>query len=160
MLQYAALAEFHEQLQQCLMASESRAKEAGLRLPEYQVMLAIKANAGGNAATLASLTAWLQFDRATVVELVDGLVRRGFVKRERDAADRRRVLISLTPTGEQWLEPLAHDVMRNLTTNGMKLFKALRVMLANAAAVAAHPPAPARAELDLQAWRAAAPPVI
>ena len=38
-------------------------------------------------------------------------MRRGFLNRERDASDRRRVLISLTPAGERWLASLSDGVL-------------------------------------------------
>jgi hypothetical protein len=69
------------------------------------------------------------------------------------------VIISLTAAGEQWLAPVATDVMRSLSTEGVRLFRALRVMMAHATTEAA-PPRPIGAGLDVEAWRTQAPPVV
>ena len=42
------------------------------------------------------------------MEIVDELVRQGFVARDRDPHDRRRFLISLTSTGAEWIEAYRH----------------------------------------------------
>ena len=160
-LDYLALAEFQDQLTRVVAAGESRMKQAGLRQPEYQVLLAIKAHADQDPPTLGTLAKWLQTDRNSLVEPIEGLVRRGFIDRRRDTADRRRVLISLTPAGEQWLQPLAEDLLRDLTTRGLGLLRALRAALTQAAAtVGRSQGAAVRSDLETIAWRAAAPPTI
>ncbi|MGH2796147.1 MAG: MarR family winged helix-turn-helix transcriptional regulator [Thermoleophilaceae bacterium] len=40
----------------------------------------------------------------TMTELVEGLVRVGFVRRQEDRSDRRAVLVALTPTGRREVE--------------------------------------------------------
>jgi DNA-binding MarR family transcriptional regulator len=156
---YAALADFNDRLQQCVTASESRAKQVGLRLQEYQVLLVVKA-CEGKAPSVGALADRMQIDRGQLLELVEGLSRRGFVRRERDASDRRRVLISLTAEGDRWLASLAEDVLGSLSKNGITLFRALRTVLAHASGNAPRPSSPAQADLDLQAWRTAAPTAI
>jgi len=44
---------------------------------------------------------WTGTRPSTVSELIDGLVRRGFVRRSRDPNDRRVVILSLTPKGRR-----------------------------------------------------------
>ena len=46
----------------------------------------------------------LGVDRTTMVELVDGLERKGFVERRPDPGDRRRNLVHLTPAGRHALD--------------------------------------------------------
>ena len=66
----------------------------------------------------------------------------------------RRFLISLTPTGEQWLTPLAKDVLRGLVDSGPDLLRTVRLVLSHAAAnVARTQPAP-RADIRDFAWQA------
>jgi DNA-binding MarR family transcriptional regulator len=53
-------------------------------------------------------------DQTTVTRLLDSLVRKGFVRREQDTADRRVVLIRLTESGRQLesrLVPAALELM-------------------------------------------------
>jgi DNA-binding MarR family transcriptional regulator len=153
---YAALAEFHGQLHRCLMTTESRASELGLQLAEYQALLAVKAYGDADAPTLGALAARLQSDRGSVGKLLDNLVDRGFVLRERDKADRRRVLISLTPAGDRWLASLSGDVLGDIAKSGLTLFRALRVVMTHTTTSTAPPPAPDQ-DLEVQAWRPMAP---
>lgn len=55
---------------------------------------------------------------AATTSLLDRLERRGFVQRERDTVDRRKVLVRMTPEGEQIVGglygPLATDGSRGL----------------------------------------------
>ena len=55
---------------------------------------------------------------AATTSLLDRLERRGFVQRERDTVDRRKVLVRMTPEGEQVVGglygPLATDGSRGL----------------------------------------------
>jgi DNA-binding MarR family transcriptional regulator len=159
-LDYVALSEFHDQLTRLVAAGEARMRQAGLRQAEYQLLLTIKAHAGEDPPTLGVLAKWLRIDRNSLMEPIDGLVRRGFIDRRRDTADRRRVLISLTPAGEQWLRPLAEDLLADLTRRGPALFRALRALLLQASANAARPQTPARSDLDTMAWRTSAPQAI
>ena len=50
-----------------------------------------------------ALAEWLALSPPSVSAHVDALVRRGFVTRERDEDDRRRVQLTVTPQGEQAL---------------------------------------------------------
>lgn len=156
---YAALAEFHGLLHRCLTTTEAKAWEAGLQLPEYQVLLAVKAYGEGDAPTPGALAERLQSDRGTVGKLLDSLVKRGFLHRERDTSDRRRVLISLTPAGEQWLASLSGDVLNDLSKSGMTLFRALRVVLTHTVNLPSQP-VPVNNDLEIQAWRPMSPATI
>ncbi|MDP2873202.1 MAG: MarR family winged helix-turn-helix transcriptional regulator, partial [Bacillota bacterium] len=51
--------------------------------------------------TLSSLAAGLGLDLSSVSRGVDGLVRDGYLRRVRHPTDRRYILISLTPQGQQ-----------------------------------------------------------
>jgi DNA-binding MarR family transcriptional regulator len=64
--------------------------------------------------TSAELTERTIRDRTTVTRLLDGLVRKGLVRRGADARDRRRVVVSLTRHGrdlEAALVPVAVGLM-------------------------------------------------
>ncbi len=52
-------------------------------------------------------------DAATIKGVVDRLTRRGLLTAEPDAADARRLLVTLTAEGAEWvrrLAPLAHAI--------------------------------------------------
>jgi DNA-binding MarR family transcriptional regulator len=57
---------------------------------------------------------------AATTSLLDRLERRGFVQRERDTVDRRKVLVRMTPDGQQLIGgmygPLADDGSQGLAT--------------------------------------------
>src|SRR2546430_2258304 len=99
-MDYAALAAFHDQLHRTMASTISHTREAGLQPEAFLLMVALRRQPEGSATTVVQLSALLHANRSDVVELVEGLVRRGFVARTRDRSDRRRFLISLTPAGE------------------------------------------------------------
>jgi DNA-binding MarR family transcriptional regulator len=51
--------------------------------------------------TVGEAAAHLDRAQSVVSEIVDGLVRKGLLERERDPADRRRTLVWLTPAGHE-----------------------------------------------------------
>src|SRR5204863_169594 len=111
---YTALALFQEQLQRAIESTAARTRQAGLEPLTFMLLLALRRQPAGTPATINELAAALRWNRGELVELLDNVVRRGFVARTRDRNDRRRFLISLTPAGEQWLTPLAKEVLHEL----------------------------------------------
>lgn len=152
--QYSALATFHNKLDHLVEATDQCTREAGVRRTKFRLLMAIKRQPTGAPATIGSLAEAMNLDRSAVVELLDELIRQGFVSRQKDPDDRRRILISLTPTGEEWLAPLVDAALRELATAGPELLHALRVALAHAAAHVARPRPQARADVADFAWRA------
>jgi DNA-binding MarR family transcriptional regulator len=152
--EYTALAAFHNELQRTIESTRTRTRQAGLQPLTFMLLLALRRQPPGIPATIVQLVDALGWNRSEVVELVDDLVRRGFVARTRDKADRRRFLISLTPAGEQWLTPLAKDVLRELVVSGPDLLRTVRAVVSHAAENAARAQPPARADISDFAWRA------
>jgi DNA-binding MarR family transcriptional regulator len=72
--------------------------ELGLTYPQYLVMLALWEREG---ATVSELGEQLSLDSGTLTPLLKRLETAGLVTRLRDAADERRVRITLTPAGRQ-----------------------------------------------------------
>lgn len=70
----------------------------GLTFPQYLVMLELMA---GTPRSVGELGAKLGMDTGTITPLLKRLALSGLVTRQRDARDERRVLIDLTPAGEQ-----------------------------------------------------------
>jgi DNA-binding MarR family transcriptional regulator len=71
----------------------------GLTTPQYLVLVHL--GAGRREAGMRQLARAGRHDAATMTAVVDGLVRRGWVVRRRAAADRRRVVVRLTPKGRR-----------------------------------------------------------
>jgi DNA-binding MarR family transcriptional regulator len=71
----------------------------GLTTPQYLVLVHLVASR--REAGMRQLAQAGRHDAATMTAVVDGLVRRGWVVRRRAAADRRRVVVRLTPKGRR-----------------------------------------------------------
>jgi DNA-binding MarR family transcriptional regulator len=114
---YETLAEFRYLLRQFGAFSEDAARQAELTVQQHQALLAIKGFPGREELTVGELAERLNLKHHSVVGLVDRLMGRGLIQRRHDAADRRRVLIALTPKSEALLLALtlAHrDELRRL----------------------------------------------
>lgn len=72
--------------------------ELGLTYPQYLVMLVLWEH---DELAISELGTRLTLDSGTLTPLLKRLESAGFVKRERDAADERRVLVSLTDSGRE-----------------------------------------------------------
>jgi DNA-binding MarR family transcriptional regulator len=68
----------------------------GLTYPQYLVMLVLWE---GDGLTVSAVGQRLALDSGTLTPLLKRLEAAGLVQRLRDAADERRVLLQLTPTG-------------------------------------------------------------
>ena len=129
--EYQTLAEFRYQLRRFLRFSEQAARAAGLEPQQQQLLLALKGLPEGKKATIGALAERLQLAHHSTVELVDRLVERGFILRSRDEDDQRRVLITLTPQGEQVLRGLTLAHRTELHEVGPSLVQALNKLLDN-----------------------------
>ena len=72
----------------------------------------------------------LQIKHHSAVELIDRLVERGLIRRSRDDPDQRRVIIHLTPHGEQLLRKLSLLHRKELQSAGPILVRTLRALIA------------------------------
>src|SRR5579884_3345412 len=111
---YRALAEFRYQIRRFMHFSEQMARSAGLEPQQHQLLLAIKGLPAGRQATIRELAERLQLQHHSTVELVDRLKDHGFVERQRDEADQRRVLVHLIPQGEEILLRLSAIALAEL----------------------------------------------
>ena len=133
---YQALAEIRYQIRRFLHFSEQTAREAGLVPQQHQLLLALKGLPTGRKATISELAERLQLRHHSTVELIDRLVERGLIKRMRDETDQRRVIIHLTPQGEQVLRRLSLLHRHELQLAGPAFVRALGALLAGDAATA------------------------
>jgi DNA-binding MarR family transcriptional regulator len=104
---YRALAGFRYALRQFLEFSGSAAKSVGLTPQQHQAMLSIIGAPEGQPVTIGFLAERMLLRHHSTVELVDRLVELDLVTRQADPADRRRVLLSLTPKARRYLTKLS-----------------------------------------------------
>jgi DNA-binding MarR family transcriptional regulator len=104
---YQALAEFRYQVRRFLHFSEQAARDAGLEPQQHQLLLAIRGLPPTSTASIGELADRLQLQHHSTVELVSRMAERGLLERHRDAADLRRVIVTLTSRGEQLLGTLS-----------------------------------------------------
>lgn len=100
------LAWFRYNLRKFLRFSEKAARHCGVTPQQHQLMLGVAGYTGRGTATVSELAEFLQERHNSVVGLVERAAQRGLVRKEHDTDDRRYVLVSLTPQGEQILARL------------------------------------------------------
>lgn len=127
--EYQALAEFRYQLRRFLRFSEEAARAIGLEPQQHQLLLALKGLPGERTATVGELAERLQIQHHSTVELIDRMVERNFLKRSRDENDQRRVIIRLTPYGEEVLRKLSLLHRTELRSTGPALVHTLMALI-------------------------------
>ncbi|HLZ60138.1 MAG TPA: MarR family winged helix-turn-helix transcriptional regulator [Ktedonosporobacter sp.] len=128
-IDYQALAELRYQIRRFLRFSEQAAKEAGIEPQQYQFLLALKGLPEGRKPTIGELAERLQLQHNSTVELINRLVERGLVGRERNENDQRQVIVTLTAYGEEMLQRLARYHQSELQSVGPALVATLVVIL-------------------------------
>jgi DNA-binding MarR family transcriptional regulator len=83
----------------------------------------------GREPSIRELADRMQLRHHTVVELVDRLERRQLLRRERSRADRRQVILHLTPRGEKILNRLARQRISELRTAAPALVRSLTAVI-------------------------------
>lgn len=126
---YRALAEFRYQIRRFLGFSERAARNSGLEPRQHQLLLALKGLPERAEPTIGELARRLQVEHHSAVEMVDRLERRRLVARLRDAADRRRVLLRLTPRGDALLRDLSVSHRSELRAAAPALVEALSAVM-------------------------------
>ena len=129
MVDYHALAEFRYQLRRFMHFSEQMARSVGLEPQQHQLLLAVKGMPEGRKATIGEIAERLQLQHHSTVELVDRLVERGLVERQRDDEDHRRVFVHLTAKGEDVLHQLSASHLEELRTIGPSLVHSLSILI-------------------------------
>jgi len=105
--EFETLAAFRNSLRRFLKYSEASAEAAGISSQSYQALLAIKGIDNGRKMTIGELAQVLLIRHNSAVGLADRLVALGYLKRQLDASDRRRVFLLLTPKGESLVTDIA-----------------------------------------------------
>jgi len=149
-VEYESLAAFRHALDRLLIARDDSARQVGLDGEEYRLLVAIK---GHPLPTINWLADHLHTSRAEVLPVLERLVERKLAVRAKDRHDRRRVVVSLTPAGEEWIEMLAEQALVQLATMGPDLMRALRTVVAHALAYVARPLPVRKEDVGDHAWR-------
>lgn len=126
---YRTLAEFRFQIRRFLAFSERAARAHGLDAQQHQLLLALKGLPADTAPTVGALAERLHVRHHSAVGLIDRLDQKGLVARESDPADRRRVLVRISPRGEAILRKLTHLHQEELSSAGPLLLATLRSLL-------------------------------
>lgn len=125
---YRALADFRFHVRRYLRFSERAARAAGLQPRQHQLLLALVGLPTGARPTIRTMAERLQSLHHSTVELVDRLVRRGLLRRLPSAADRREVLLDITPQGRSILDRLSRAHRAELRALVPDLREALRLL--------------------------------
>jgi DNA-binding MarR family transcriptional regulator len=122
---YEGLAGFRYALRRFLAASEAISRRAGVTQQQYQAMLAIK-TWSTDAMTMKDLSEQLLLTHHAAVQLVNRLAKAGLVERTPSAADRRSVILTLTPVGAGVVDALAARHLEEMLRQEPLLAKSLR----------------------------------
>jgi DNA-binding MarR family transcriptional regulator len=126
---YQSVGAFRLALRRFAAFSEASARTVGLTAQQHQALLAIRTHAGPEPMTISELAESLLIKNHTAVELVGRLVEGELVTRAPSEADRRRILLSLTPRAEELLEIVTRRNLDELSSNApifRDLLKTLR----------------------------------
>jgi MarR family transcriptional repressor of emrRAB len=83
---------------------ERELKSSGLAEPEFRLLMALYSHGGTSFA--GDLCAALAQSPANLTRLSDSLVERGFITRNPDLEDRRRMQLAIQPAGEKLVRSL------------------------------------------------------
>ncbi|MGB9031826.1 MAG: MarR family transcriptional regulator [Acidobacteriaceae bacterium] len=100
------LAWFRYNLRRFLRFSEKAARACGVTPQQHQLMLGIAGFTDDGRATISDLAEFLQERNNSVVGLVERAAESGLVQRRAGKTDRRQVVVTLTPHGEDILSTL------------------------------------------------------
>lgn len=123
---YEALAEFRYQIRRFVRFSEAAARKTGIEPQQHQLMLAVKGAPAGETPRIGYLAERLQIQHHSAVELVDRMVKKGWISRVRGQNDRREVLVKLTARGDRVLAELTQHTRAELRLAAPALVSALR----------------------------------
>lgn len=126
---YQALAEFRYELRKFTHFSEQMARAVGIEPQQHQLLLVVKGMPEEKLPTISSIAERLQLQHHSTVELIDRLEERELVERHRDELDQRRVLIQITPQGEEVLQELSLHNLEELRTAAPSLVRTLNALI-------------------------------
>ena len=108
-LRLEALSAFRHRLRSFMRFSEDAAREAGITVQQYQVLLHTQGFPGREWASISVIAERLLAQPHGVVALVSRCEEAGLVRRQPSTADRRLVEVHLLPKGRTLLAKLARQ---------------------------------------------------
>lgn len=102
------LSKIHRYLERIL---GDTARDHGISHGEFKVLVTLK-GAGKQASTPGELSDKLLVSSGAMTNRLDGLESAGLIRRDPDPADRRGVLVSLTPEGDELIERAVYQQAR------------------------------------------------
>jgi DNA-binding MarR family transcriptional regulator len=126
---YIALAELRLRIREFLRGSDEASRQAGLEPQQYQLLLALRAVADPSQATIGRLAESLHLKHHSVVGLVDRLEARGFVRRRRNADNRREVRVVLLAPGRDAVRNVVSQRLHELRGSGRALVESIAAIL-------------------------------
>jgi DNA-binding MarR family transcriptional regulator len=126
---YRSLAEFRYQIRRFLYFSEGAARSAGVSPQHHQLLLAVRGLPEARPPTIHEIAERLHIRHHSAVELTNRLTRRGFIRKQQDRLDGRRVLLVITPRGEAVLRKLSLIHRAQLESVGRDLIGSLQKLL-------------------------------
>jgi DNA-binding MarR family transcriptional regulator len=126
---YRALGAFRYEIRKFLAFSEQAARAAGVQPQQHQLLLAVRGLPEDKRPTIGTIAERLCVKHHTAVALTDALEAQGLLERERSTADRRVVLLALTPKGEAVLQRLSALHREQLRNVGPLMVNALQAIL-------------------------------
>jgi DNA-binding MarR family transcriptional regulator len=121
------LAWFRYCLRRFLRFSERAARSCGLTPQQHQLLLGIAGYTGRQWATISELAEFLQQRHNAVVGLVQRAARRGLIRKDHSARDRRFVRVRLTRRGVMVLRKLTRLHLQELKRMQLQIAHILRV---------------------------------
>lgn len=127
---------------------ERQLQPAGLSETEFRLLMGLRSHDGH--ATAGDLCAAMAQSPANLTRLSDALVERGLIDRHADPEDRRRMLLTLQPAGEQLVQSLLPRISQEISgafagfsaAEKKQLLETLKRLLAGVDAVASARSAP------------------
>jgi len=126
---YDALARFRYEIRKYLAFSEAAAADAGVTPHQYQALVAIKGFSSHEPLSVGDLAELMFIRHHTAVSLVDRMAKLGLLTRVPDPGDKRRVFVTLTSLGEDYLRSLASLHVEELRRAGPRFAKTLQAVV-------------------------------
>jgi DNA-binding MarR family transcriptional regulator len=130
---------FRYRLRRFLRFSERAARTCGVTPQQHQLLLGVAGYTGRGWATITELAEFLQERHNAVVGLVQRATRRGLVRKEQGARDRRFVRVRLTRQGTTTLHKLTRLHFKDLRILQGQMFTTSKVRPQAAAATCGAP---------------------
>lgn len=127
--EYQILAEFRHQLAGFLRRRKDAARAEGLQPQQYELLLGVTGLAKDKEPTIKELAQQLCLEHHTVVELADRLENKCLLARDSSSADKRVVLLRVTPSGQRVLGRIVHFSFMQLREEAPQLIQSLRRIL-------------------------------